>query len=377
VIAVDERPGYVLSLRWTDDVELLPLTAHLRRLSARCDVVVVDGSPEPLFRRHARDWAGLVTHLRPPREDDGGTTGVLAGLRATDRERVVLADDTVRCDEESLERVVALLDTADVVVPRSAFAAPLPWHARWDTAGALIDRAVSDDRPAAVAVRRAAVLAAAGGRTDVPSGTPELVRAVRARGGRVVRADDLVVTRLPPSTRRFLGQRVRLAGSGRALPVELAVLPVLAAAARRGLLGRAAAGLALVSWALAETGRRRRGGREAFPASSVALAPCAVAERAVCSWLAVCLRLPRAATRSSRPPVVSAQQQAHREATGDVLEVDPVADLPGREEPHADVDDAVVVPRQVTGERVVEPRPAVGDRAHKTSGRGPEAHADR
>jgi hypothetical protein len=42
--------------------------------------------------------------------------------------------------------------------------------------------------------------------------------------------------------------------------------------------------------AVAEVGRRRAGGRERFPATSSLLAPAWLAERAVCSWLALARR---------------------------------------------------------------------------------------
>jgi len=59
----------------------------------------------------------------------------------------------------------------------------------------------------------------------------EMERTVRAGGGRVRALHDLYVARRPPSTRHFLGQRVRqaydsLAQPGR-LAAELAILPTV------------------------------------------------------------------------------------------------------------------------------------------------------
>jgi hypothetical protein len=70
------------------------------------------------------------------------------------------------------------------------------------------------------------------------------------------------------------------------LAVFLAVVPgavVLVARRRWGVVAAAVAAIV----AAAEAGRRRDGGRRVFPASSSLLAPVWVAERAVCSWLAV------------------------------------------------------------------------------------------
>jgi hypothetical protein len=49
---------YVLPLRWDDDAGLDELAGYLAGLSAVVDVTVVDGSPEPLFGRHAADTVG-------------------------------------------------------------------------------------------------------------------------------------------------------------------------------------------------------------------------------------------------------------------------------------------------------------------------------
>ena len=80
------------------------------------------------------------------------------------------------------------------------------------------------------------------------------MRTVHAGGGRVVRADDLYVRRLPPSARHFWSQRVRQAYDEFALParlvVWLAVVPVVVAllASRRfGTLGVAIAGVVAVA----------------------------------------------------------------------------------------------------------------------------------
>jgi hypothetical protein len=295
--------SYVLPLRWSTAAEergLPELTGYLRWLAGHAeDVLVVDASPDPLFARHAGTWRGLVRHLPPDpdlRYRNGKVNGVTTGLRHATAERVVIADDDVRYDTAGLAAVVAALDGADLVRPQNYFS-PLPWHARWDTARSLLNRVTGADYPGTFGVRRSTFLAMGGYDGDVLFENLELSRTVRAYGGVEALRPDVYVGRLPPSARRFLGQRVRQAYDDRAQPARrlafLAVLPALAAAgvvAVRGAAVPVAGGLAgagLATVAAAEVGRRRAGGRAAFPASASLLAPAWILERACCSWLAL------------------------------------------------------------------------------------------
>jgi CDGSH-type Zn-finger protein len=111
---------------------------------------------------------------------------------------------------------------------------------------------------------------------------------VRASGGDVYDAADVLVARRPPSLRQFVAQRVRQAYDSRAQPsrlvVELALLPaaVFAAAVWPPALLAAAAAVVV----LAEVGRRRGGGRRAWPATAPLWSVAWVAERSVTAWLA-------------------------------------------------------------------------------------------
>jgi hypothetical protein len=124
----------------------------------------------------------------------------------------------------------------------------------------------------------------------------ELMRTVDAAGGRIADAPDLLIPRLPPTAARFWSQRVRQAYDDLAMPIRLgtflAIAPGLALTprGRRLEVSLAAAAAAMV---LAECGRRRFGGRHAWPASCALFAPAWVAERALCAWLAVGLRVAR------------------------------------------------------------------------------------
>ncbi len=286
------RATYLLPLRWTDDRELDELTDYLRRLPRWAEVIVVDGSSPPLFRRHRAAWSGMARHLRPDPALEtpmGKVGGVLTGVREASNEAVVIADDDVRYDERSLVRAVQLLSLAECVRPQNYFE-PVPWHALWDTARTLINRSFWADFPGTLAVRRSALLAAGGYHGDVIFENLELMRTIRASGGTVLSPLDLYVARRPPSARHFLSQRVRQAYDDLAIPLRmaawLAVVPgLLLAASRRSW--RPAALTAAVLIGLAEVGRRRASGRRVFPARASLFAPLWLLERGVCAWLAL------------------------------------------------------------------------------------------
>jgi hypothetical protein len=286
---------YVLPLRWTDDTGLADLVGYLERLSDSIEVTVVDGSAPEVFEAHAAAFPVGVRHLpvQPWPGRNGKVAGVMTGVRTARHERIVVADDDVRYDEDALAAVVRLLDSADVVTPQNYFA-PLPWHARWDTARILLNRAIAHDYPGTLAVRRRA-LAPGGYDGDVMFENLELVRTVRASGGTHLVAADCLVERRPPTARHFLGQRVRQAYDSFAQPgrlvAELLIVPVAILFALRA--PRRLVALAAATVAVAEAGRRRGdgGSRRVFPATSALWAPLWLVERGLCSWAAVWLRL--------------------------------------------------------------------------------------
>ncbi|MGC4854532.1 glycosyltransferase [Micromonospora sp. DT4] len=289
--------AYVLPLRWHADTGLDELTGYLRRLNGLVEVLVVDGSPPELFARHAAAWRGLVRHLRPDpagRGLNGKVVGVHTGVGAARHEHVVIADDDVRYDEAGLHAVHRLLDRVDLVRPQNYFD-PLPWHAWWDTGRTLLNRALGNDYPGTLAVRRSTFLAMGGYDPDVLFENLELIRTVRAYGGIEAAPPWLYVRRLPPDAAHFRGQRVRQAYDDLAQPARLltalAVLPALTAAVAsrrpRLLLGTTA----IVVVALAEAGRRRAAGAAVFPPSTSLAAPLWLLERGICSWLALSQRL--------------------------------------------------------------------------------------
>jgi CDGSH-type Zn-finger protein len=328
---------YVLPLRWTDDAALEELTGYLGWLSGHAAVIVVDGSPDDLFARHAAAWAGLVRHVAPdPRLDfaNGKVNGVTTGLWLATHERVIVADDDVRYDETALAEMVALLDRADLVRPQNYFAS-LPWHAHWDTARTLLNRSLGADYPGTFGLRRSMFRAMGGYKGDVLFENLELVRTVRVHGGTEVRAPSLFVRRLPPSARRFWSQRVRQAYDDLAQPwrhglflMLLPVLAVLVAAIGWWVAGAAA----LAGIALAELGRRRAHGTTVFFAVSDLFAPVWIVERAICSWLALGCRLCLGGVRYAgrRIPVAAHSERAlkARARAADAATITPYPDGP-------------------------------------------------
>lgn len=304
---------YVLPLRWDRDDGLDELTAYLVDLARHVPVTVVDGSPADRFAAHAAAWGAAVRHVRPEPWSgaNGKVAGVMTGVHVARAEAVVVADDDVRWTPDQLRAAVALLHDADVVRVQNVFR-PLPWHARWDTARTLVNRGLGQDFPGTLVVRRSTVLRAGGYAGDVLFENLELLRTVRAAGGKERAAPDLYVERRPPSARHFWTQRVRQAYDSLAQPgrlvAEAAVLPVLGWAVGRrrpAPVIAIAVAVTLVAW----RGRTRCGGAAVFPASCVVLAPVWLLERAVCTWLAIAHRVTggqpyrgRRLVRAASPP---------------------------------------------------------------------------
>jgi hypothetical protein len=297
---VSEAISYVLPLRWKSPGPIEELVAYLRRIAPEvAEILVVDGSPEPLFSLHGEALEGVARHLAPHPDLDfamGKANGVVSGVRECRHELVVLADDDVRYEPFSLRRVAMLLQSAELVRPQNHFD-ELPWHARWDTARTLLNRVYTGDLifpvgdfPGTLAVRRSAFLSSGAYDGDSLFENLELMRTIRAAGGRVVTPLDLYVPRRPPSTAHFFSQRVRQAYDDFAIPLRLgaflAIPPLAGILLRRGRTAPLLAG-AGASIALAEAGRRRAGGSEHFPVSGSLLAPVWIAERSLCAWLAL------------------------------------------------------------------------------------------
>jgi hypothetical protein len=287
---------YILPIKASIPDTTGDLATYLRWLAARAETIVVDGSPAPVFAAHAASWGHVVRHVRPAPDlatPMGKVGGVLTGVRLASHERLIVADDDVRYDAESLARVARALDTAHVVRPQNYFE-PLPWHARWDTGRMLLNRVTGGDWPGTLGVRRSVLLETGGYDGRVLFENLELVRTVRAAGGVERRPLNLFVRRLPPSTAHFWSQRVRQAYDEFARPSRLlfwlTVVPGLGGLTllRGGWVVVAAASAAM---ATAELGRRVGDGASVFPVRASLAAPLWVLERGICAWLAVGARV--------------------------------------------------------------------------------------
>jgi hypothetical protein len=292
-----EDATYILPIKASNPATAVDFTAYLQWLSSLVrEVIVVDDSHPQIFAAHASAWGSFVRHVAPDRNRAtpmGKVGNVLTGIDLASCEHLIIADDDVRYDRSSLSRLIAALDAVDVARPQNYFE-PLPWHARWDTSRMLLNRMTGGDWPGTLAVRRSILRATGGYDGSAMFENLELVRTVLAAGGRETSCLDIFVLRRPSTARHFWSQRIRqaydeIARPGR-LVVQLAVLPITIALAMGGqwfFIALICAALV----ALAELGRRRAGGTRVFPFSASLFAPLWVAERAVCSWLAVLSRV--------------------------------------------------------------------------------------
>ncbi len=307
---------YVVPLRCAEP-HSEELTTYLRWVGSRMPLVIVDGSPPPVFDAVHHAWSEWSTHVRP---DDGiagangKVRGVLSSVAHVATPFVVIADDDVRYTETSLNACVTGLHDAELVVPQNFFS-PLPWHAMWDTSRTLLNRAVGHDFPGTMGVHTHHL--AAGYNSDVLFENLELIRTVAARGGTCVWRPDIYVRRVPPTVAHFWAQRVRQAYDEFSRPMRMALwlslLPLAAMAVASGR-ARAVALPTLGAVVVAEVGRRRHNGRGWFSPIASLATPIWLLERSVCAWLAVIERL-RGGVKYSGGRLVSAATPARRLAS--------------------------------------------------------------
>ena len=152
---------------------------YVNGLATHAEVLLIDGSPEPVYAAVESRRGATIRHLAPDADlatvANGKVRGVLTGLRRASHDAVVIADDDVRHTPDTLQVLVDALDKADVVRPQNYFS-PLPWHARIDTARILINRMTGGDWPGTLAVRRSRLVQTGGYDGDVLFENLELVR---------------------------------------------------------------------------------------------------------------------------------------------------------------------------------------------------------
>jgi hypothetical protein len=296
IMVRDDRFTYILPIKTAVAQCAGELTTYIHWLAQRGETIVVDGSAPPVFAQHAAAWGDCVRHVAPAADlatPMGKVGGVLTGVQLASHEHLIIADDDVRYGESALRHVVDALETSHVVRPQNYFS-PSPWHARWDTGRMLLNRMTGGDWPGTLGVRRSVLRGTGGYDGRAMFENLELVRTVLAAGGTEAVLLDVFVARRPSTTRHFWSQRVRQAYDELARPerlaVQLTVLPLAVLAMVTVGWSALVVGAVMIA-AVAEVGRRRAGGTAVFPPSASLCAPAWVAERAVCSWLAIAARL--------------------------------------------------------------------------------------
>jgi hypothetical protein len=298
---LDRRCSYVVVIDggWRDN--LREFADYLSSLGlSKCDVIIVDDSPEHTFARHRRVLCWVGRHVAPgPRHRDlsGAVDPVRAALDFASCHRVIVAGTSVRYDAVALDEVCALLDYHEAVEPQD-YLQPLPWWGGIEAGRMLVHRAIEPrpDRGTTFAFRKSAI-------RGMPSIDP-------------VGAPGVFVRRLPPQLAEWIAERPRQAGDDFDLPVKsaffLALLPLallLAAFGGLRLAGGYAGAVAMGAVALAVRGRF--GAAAVFPLRACLYAPLWVLERSVSVYWALIMKLrgnapaSALATRNAQPATLT------------------------------------------------------------------------
>jgi hypothetical protein len=296
-----KRSTYLLPIRRAafSAVEVADLAEYFRTLNdASCDVLVVDGSPAPVFEQHDEGWRLLCRHERVDRSFgylNDKVNGIHTGVNLAGTEKIVLADDDIRYRPAEIERVCELLDDFEVVRPQN-YLSPLPWWARMEAARMLINRATlrTADYPGTCAFRRGAMLRVGHYDGDVLFDNEEIIRHFARAGATVNYGTNLFVRKRPPRFRKWIEQRPRQAYEDFGLRMKTAfffALPLLAALAGylfggRGVLFFLLA-LGIGASALALAGRLRGTAPRYFPGSICVFAPFWIIERTASTYWAL------------------------------------------------------------------------------------------
>jgi Glycosyl transferase family 21 len=279
--------------------EALALARYFRTLrDAGCEMLVVDGSAEAIFSRHAQHWANVCRHERVDRRFgylNDKANGIHTGIELATNEKIILADDDVRYDSAAMREILQRLERSEVVRPQN-FLAPLPWWAAMEASRMLINRATlrAADYPGTCAFRRSTMLRAGHYDGDVLFDNEEIIRHFAAEGVRIDYGNDLFVCKKAPGLRKWIEQRARQAYEDFPLrtktflfasiwPMAI-LLGALAGWHVRGFfLGAIIAG----SVTLSALGRRRGQARKFFPGFVCLFAPLWVFERALSTYWAM------------------------------------------------------------------------------------------
>ena len=264
-------------------------------------MLIVDGSPAPVFEQHHRAWGALGAHVGVDpqyRYLNGKVNGVHTGVALSRCERIILADDDIRYTPENVARMCELLDRHEMVRPQN-YLSPLPWWGRMEAARMLINRGTlrTGDYPGTCGIRKSAMLRVGHYDGDVLFDNEEIVRHFILQGADVCHANDFFILKRPPTLTKWREQRPRQAYEDFVMRAKtvlfMAVLPL---GATLGIVSGAGAllayGAAVSATAFALAARGRRGGAHRFfPAWVPLYAPLWVLERAVSVYWALYWRL--------------------------------------------------------------------------------------
>ncbi|AKD02359.1 glycosyltransferase [Pontibacter korlensis] len=275
----------------TDGAAIEEFAQYWRFLAEQgCEVLVVDGSPEPVFSRHAAAW----THCRHIAVDNkytylnGKVNGVMTGVNAASHDKIIIADDDIRYTASDLRRMTEDLEGYDVVKPQNYFGL-VPWWSRIDSARMLINRAVvpEGDYPGTNGVRKSIFEKAGPYDGDVLFENEEMIRHFRNHDARFRYATDFFIRRMPPTLDKWLEQRPRQAYEDFAMKKKTtlfaSLLPahlLLGVFGKRKFLGLLALATSAVAVGLALRGRRN-GAQKCIPARYALYAPLWVLERSI------------------------------------------------------------------------------------------------
>lgn len=282
-----------------DPLEVKQLADYFKLLRlAGCEVLIVDGSPKPIFEEHGKSWQGFSRHVAPdPKYTylNGKVNGVHTGVDLASCERVILADDDVRYSAADVKRMCGLLDRYEMVRPQN-FIAPLPWWARLETARILINRGAlrAGDYPGTCGFRRSTMLRVGPFDGDVLFDNEEIVRHFALNGVDINYALDFFMLKRPPTFRKWLEQRPRQAYEDFVMRAKTAAfISVLPVALGLSFLVNVRAAifllalLSLVSVTLSSRGILRNAAYRFFPVSSPLFAPLWILERSLSVYWAL------------------------------------------------------------------------------------------
>jgi hypothetical protein len=295
------RCTYLLPIRRTTflETEATQLADYFRALNdAGCDVLVVDGSPRPVFAEHDEIWRSFCRHEQVDRSFgflNDKVNGIHTGVRLATTNNIILADDDIRYRAHEIEQVSMLLDDFEVVRPQN-FLSPLPWWGRMEAARMLINRATlrTADYPGTCAFRRDAMLRVGPYDGDVLFDNEEIIRHFARKGATVNYATNLFVRKRPPAFRKWMEQRPRQAYEDFGLRTKTALFFAIPAIAVIASVLLGGTGIAIwlgiisaASVALAFMGWLRGAARDHFPFWICFFAPLWILERSASTYWAL------------------------------------------------------------------------------------------